>query len=178
MSMKTSSLLTIIAFGALAACGGQTADVGTASDKEAVGPDDPNGSASSSVAGLGAPADAPSIFGVWRMVVPDGPVGVPDGQPAPPMEVDIRPDGVAYRSMCAGDPGKGVRCPAASTYECLAGTVAWDASVSHWRLTIVGIGYTEHTERRRSHPRNERRSPHRLHQSDVLRRSLRASVME
>jgi hypothetical protein len=65
----------------------------------------------------------------------DGPRGVPASEPAPNMQLELRPDGTAWRSRCADS--NEARCPSELTYDCLAGTVAWDGT--RWHVDIPGI---------------------------------------
>jgi hypothetical protein len=65
----------------------------------------------------------------------DGPPGVPASEPPPSMQLELRADGTAWRSQCTDS--KQESCPYAFTYDCLAGTVAWDGA--HWRVDIPGI---------------------------------------
>ena len=55
------------------------------------------------------------------------------------MELELRPDGLAFRWRC-GQPASATttsRCPAESVYECIGGKVFWDGA--QWRVDIPQI---------------------------------------
>lgn len=128
----------------LAACGGSVAPIpdptgsgsGSGGSASAQQQQPPGGSSTTVVGSASAPASAPpGPWGVWRLVSLDGPPGVPASEPAPPMQLELRADGTAYRARCTD--AQQERCPGAFTYDCLAGTVAWDGS--EWRVDIPDI---------------------------------------
>lgn len=86
----------------------------------------------------GTSADHPP-YGIWTMAVQYGPPGEPV-TPTVPLQVELRPDGTAYRWMCAGAPADGSvtePCPISSRIPCGAGTVAFTGT--GWMLEFPGF---------------------------------------
>jgi hypothetical protein len=78
-------------------------------------------------------------WGVWSMSVQYGPVGVAV-TPTTPMQIEIRPDGTAYRWTCVGAPSDGSLtqpCAAVARAQCLTGTEGWDGA--RWRVDFPAI---------------------------------------
>ena len=79
-------------------------------------------------------ADAP--WGIWAMTVQYGPPGEAI-TPTIPMQVDLRPDGTAYRWTCTGAPDDGSvtsPCDPPVRGDCYVGTVAWTGS--KWNVAL------------------------------------------
>lgn len=88
-----------------------------------------------------APTDGP--WGTWQLTGLDGPPGQLDPKAPPALELSLRADGTAVRYRCARSEAPSAStpypapCPAASSYECLAGKVFWDGW--RWRVDIPAI---------------------------------------
>ena len=109
-----------------AACGARASDAGDGEPSRAVTP----------LAASNPPA-APLPSGVWTMTVQYGPVGVPV-TPTIPLQLEVRPDGTAYRWVCSGAPDDGslsAPCAPSARSACERTTVAWDGA--RWRLAMA-----------------------------------------
>jgi hypothetical protein len=94
-------------------------------------------------AACASPPPAEGPWGTWQMTTLNGLEGVPAEGPVPPIELELRADGEAYRWHCArpasadADADALEPCPTESRYECLVGTVAWDGA--RWRVNFPEI---------------------------------------
>jgi hypothetical protein len=94
--------------------------------------DNPNAAASNVASSQATPP-----WGIWAMEVQYGPPGQAVN-PIAPYQVELRPDGTAYRWLCAGAPDDGsvlTVCGTPSRTQCLSGgTIAWDGM--RWHLSF------------------------------------------
>jgi hypothetical protein len=88
-----------------------------------------------------APESSDGAYGTWQLLSFIGPDGRHDDPPF--VEIDLHPDGIAYRWTCRPDPldpttavtGNGLPCPVARRENCVAGTMALTGSA--WTITLT-----------------------------------------
>lgn len=81
-----------------------------------------------------APGPVDGAWGTWQLLSVEGSDGKRIYDP-PFIEIDLHPDGTAYRWTCAAGPtGSGLRCPVGLRQGCLAGTIALDGF--RWRVRL------------------------------------------
>lgn len=107
-------------------CGSSVAGGGAAGGDEAPPDDDTPASVDPLV---GTSADHPP-WGIWTMAIQYGAIGE-EVSPTIPLQVELRPDGSAYRWICAGAPDDGSFdqvCASVARMECMIGSIGWNGA--------------------------------------------------
>jgi hypothetical protein len=128
--MRTYLFLAIVF--SIAGCGGSVAEpVTDATQPTSSQPPPPSGEPGNPTAPL--PDEGP--WGTWRITALEGPPGIVDEKNAPPaLELEVRPNGTAYRYFCTEET---TPCPAPARYGCSGGKIVWESS--RFRIHIDAI---------------------------------------